>query len=633
VSPWRRFSHKTLRNFGSSKHYYCWEKVYPPWLTVLDHWLAACLAPLAVWILINGIDDLFLDLACFYRWVSARLFRHSGARWPGEADLESVPHQRIAIFVPLWKEYRVVQHMLEHNIAANRYDAYDFFVGVYPNDAPTVAAVREASQRFANVHLAMCPHDGPTSKADCLNWIYQRMLLHEEETGERFDIVVTHDAEDLIHPEALRLINYYGQDHDMVQIPVLALPTPFREFTHGVYCDEFAEYQTKDVPARQILGGFIPSNGVGTGFSRAALEKLAESYSNRIFEPECLTEDYENGFRVHRLGFTQTFVPIRKHGGSFVATREFFPRSLRAAVKQRTRWVMGIALQSWERHDWKETAGQLYWFWRDRKGLVGNLISPLANLIFVYGALTWFWCAGRGLKWGLAEAARPYMVWVYITMLALQVFHMSVRAGCVTRIYGWRFALGVPVRMIWGNWINCFATVAALRRYFTAKIAGRPLVWLKTDHAYPSRAALMEHKRRLGEVLVESDYLTPEDLESALAGKPKELRLGEYLVYLGKLTERELYEALSLQQNLPLEPLDAAAISRKAVRALPAQISRRWKVLPFKIVSGRLFLAGPELPSDEMSQELRRFSPLEIKFHLVTPTEYEALARQYLPKS
>ena len=80
----------------------------------------------------------------------------------------------------------------------------------------------------------------------------------------------------------------------MVQIPVLALKTPFWHLSHGVYCDEFAEFQFKDMPARQMLGGFIPSNGVGTGFSRRALETLAEWYDNRVFEPACMTEDYEN---------------------------------------------------------------------------------------------------------------------------------------------------------------------------------------------------------------------------------------------------------------------------------------------------------------------------------------------------
>jgi hypothetical protein len=27
---------------------------------------------------------------------------------------------------------------------------------------------------------------------------------------------------------------------------------------------------------------------------------------------------------------------------------------------------------------------QLYWFWRDRKGLVGNLPTPVDNLLLMY---------------------------------------------------------------------------------------------------------------------------------------------------------------------------------------------------------------------------------------------------------
>ena len=163
-----------------------------------------------------------------------------------------VPQKRIAVFVPLWKEHRVIQKMVEHNITANRYRNWDIFIGAYPNDAPTLAAIREAKKQVKNVHMAVAPHDGPTSKADNLNWIYQRMLLLEEEEGIHFDIVMTHDAEDIIHPDSLRWINYFAEQYDMVQIPVLALPTPALELTHGVYCDEFAEFQMKGVGGLKV---------------------------------------------------------------------------------------------------------------------------------------------------------------------------------------------------------------------------------------------------------------------------------------------------------------------------------------------------------------------------------------------
>jgi hypothetical protein len=43
-----------------------------------------------------------------------------------------------------------------------------------------------------------------------------------------------------------------------------------------------------------------------------------------------------------------------------------------------------------------------------------------------------------------------------------------------------------------------------------------------------------------------------------------------------------------------------------------------------------LFVAGPDLPSAEMTQDLQRISKMEVRFHLVTPTDYAELARAYL---
>jgi adsorption protein B len=588
---------------------------------ILDHWIASLLAPLAFWVLCNGLDDLVVDIAAFFSYIRRIL--------PSEKDLDAAPTRRMAVFVALWKEHRVIQKMIENNVTKLRYESFEFFVGAYPNDAPTVAAIREAMQRFPNVHLSICPHDGPTSKADCLNWIYQTMLLHEEKHDVRFDMILTHDAEDLMDPEGLRWINYYAQWYDMVQIPVLALPTPIAEIAHGVYCDEFAEFQFKDTPARELLGGFIPSNGVGTGFSRASLERLAEAHENRVFEPACLTEDYENGWRIHRMGLKQKFVPIHFRYGRALATREYFPRAFAAAVRQRTRWITGIALQSWEFHTPRETLQQLYWFWRDRKGLIGSLITPLMNILFLYGAGTFVWDRIVHAPWGLAREISALLP-VYMAGFCLQIFQTSIRTGCSARIYGWRFAAAVPLRTVAGNWINGLATARAIWNYANAKAHGRPLRWAKTEHNYPTRAALNADKRRLSEIITGSQRVTPEQLELALASKPAERRLGEHLMHLGLITEADLYTALSLQNDLPLGKPEWAVVSPCVARAFPAVVAQKWRVLPFRIAAGELHVAGSELPDEEMRRDMRRFSSLEIRFHLVTPTEFEELAGRYL---
>jgi len=128
--------------------------------------VVTCLVPLALWILISGLDDLFISL----------VFVLTGRQpfpWPADSDLDKTPERRIAILVPLWREHRVIGQMLEHNLAAIRYSAYDVFVGVYPNDDATARAVEEAARFQPRVHLVVGPHDGPTSKGDCLNWVYR----------------------------------------------------------------------------------------------------------------------------------------------------------------------------------------------------------------------------------------------------------------------------------------------------------------------------------------------------------------------------------------------------------------------------------------------------------------------------
>ena len=587
----------------------------------LDHAVLWILTPLAFAILVSGLDDLVIDAAWGFSWLRGKWKPEARMFPPGPRQLESAPQRNIAILLPLWHEHEVIARMLEHNLASIRYSDYHFFAGAYPNDGLTQDAVQSMADRFSNVHVALCPHDGPTSKADCLNWVYQRLILYEEQTGTRFDIIVTHDAEDMIHPEALHWINYYAARFDFIQIPVLALHTPFFALTHGVYCDEFAEYHTRDMAVRPLLGGFVPSSGVGTGYRRDALDKLARSAANKIFEPEALTEDYENGLRLFRLGCSQTFVPLvhPRDSNDFVATREYFPQRWGAAMRQRTRWVMGISLQTWERHGWKGKPGEVYWLWRDRKGLLTNPLSLLANLIFVYGLATAIW-----------QRTSPLSVELCWATFSIQCVRMAVRMACVARVYGVLFALGVPVRAVWANALNATATFNAVGRYAIARAQKRPLKWLKTDHAYPNRATLLAHKRKLGEILVASGALLARGLKEALETQRPGVLLGHHLVASGQLSEESLYDALSFQQGLPIGRVKPESIPRQVAHALPEHIVKKWGVLPFRVGDGSLFLASSKLPTPEMNATLRSFTALEIKFHLVTPTKFENLTASLL---
>jgi bacteriophage N4 adsorption protein B len=577
--------------------------------------LSGCLAVLLI---ICGVDDLIP--ACLCGWQRLRGQHRKEPRPVRKSE------RRIAIFVPCWDESAVIADMVRHNLAAIRYQKYDIFLGVYPNDEATLEITRALAREFQNVHVAICPKPGPTSKADCLNSLYQSMVAQEKQRRVRFDTVVIHDAEDLVHPQALSLINCERERYDMVQVPVLPLPTPRREFTHAIYCEDFAEYQMLDMRARQISGSFLPSNGVGTGYSRKILNELARENDSVVFDPLCLTEDYESGLRIHRMGFSQTFCPLEKVEGEYLATREYFPRQFAAAVRQRTRWAMGNCLQSWERHGWRGPLPVKYWLWRDRRGLITNPLALLTNILFAMGMVTWLWSSAAHRPWVMATGSG----WVfncYAVTLVLQCFRLLVRMECVRRIYGIRFALLVPLRCFHQNLINAQASAQAAYRYFRARRKGQTLAWVKTAHAYPDQGTRSTGHRCLQDILLSSGIMSKVQLGQAQSRLPDGTELADYLVHAKQVSEEALSKALGLKEGVPSAYLDPAKINPDVARVLPPPQVTGSSLIPYKVDRGRLLVAGPQVPQASELKLLQRFTKLQIEFHLVTWRNFEELQR------
>src|SRR5215468_10480783 len=174
--------------------------------------------------LVSGLDDLFIDACYFFRGLYCRLFIRSKYKPLTEEKLLHRHEQLNAIMIPAWDESAVIRPMLLNIMRTLDYHDYHIIVGTYPNDLDTQREVERVREQHSHVHRIVCPNNGPTNKADCLNWIYQGIKLLEKEQHLRFEIFVMQDCEDVIHPLCYKLLNYLIPRKDMVQLPVHSLP-------------------------------------------------------------------------------------------------------------------------------------------------------------------------------------------------------------------------------------------------------------------------------------------------------------------------------------------------------------------------------------------------------------------------
>jgi bacteriophage N4 adsorption protein B len=583
-----------------------------------------------------GLDDLLFDVSYWVytlrRWLMKRKFKAMTVE-----QLRASEQQRIAIFVPCWHEEDVVEKMTELTSRSIQYQNYTLFIGVYPNDPATIERAQSAAKRFKHVHVAVNEEDGPTTKGQNLNQIYRAM--REIEGADPFKIIVMHDVEDVVHPNSMVVYNHLIPRFDMVQIPVFPLEREWHKATAWTYADEFAENHLKDLVIREAFGSFVPSAGVGCAFNRAALAAMAGD-SKDLFPTNSLTEDYQVGLRLQENGYSTIMVHQRlAHGdgetykmtaASFVATREFFPDTFKTAVRQKTRWIAGICFQAWAQTGWTGDWFTRYTLYRDRKAIVTNMLV-LSGYAVLGGSLSlnlWHWLDHRVF---LPEIGTHWWQWAVLNFVfCLTILRLMQKAYFVSSLYGSKQGVLALARVPWGAVINAFATARACYVVANAAIRHESISWSKTAHAFPTDSALHEYRRQLGEVLIEEAVLTSEELAAALGQRHEGERLGETLVRLGFLSERELVGALAVQMGAEAGDNDDLMPEPAVLASIGEHDARRLRILPLRLESDRVVVAVDDEPSTDTDAFLNAHLPQPYRVLLVSHRELtHALDRAY----
>jgi bacteriophage N4 adsorption protein B len=436
-------------------------------------------------LLIGGCDDFLMDVFFLVRHLKRRLFIYTRHRRMTGATLPpSREPGEIALFVPAWNESNVIGAMLRGCLGTWRSGNFVIFVGTYPNDPDTIREVASVAAGDKRIRLVILPHDGRTTKADCLNHIWAAMLREEAAIGKRFKAVVLHDAEDVVHADEIRLFDIMIDRFDMVQTPVRPLISQQSRWIAGHYADEFAESHGKHLVMREAIGAAVPSAGVGCAFARAMLDRIARERGGAPFDPQSLTEDYEIGLRIAEKGGRTAFISMQDASGGLICTQEHFPETLVEAVKQKSRWFIGISLAGWDRMGWSGSWQERWMRLHDRRaGLSALILFATYVTTLSYGLLSL-------AAWAGLFTPAPYSRAIGTALLCtafLMLWRLVFRFAWSTRAYGWRQGLLSIPRIFIANIVAMLAARRALGIYLK-QLRGGAVIWDKTHHRFPLAA-------------------------------------------------------------------------------------------------------------------------------------------------
>jgi len=139
------------------------------------------------------------------------------------------------------------------------------------------------------------------------------------------------------------------------------------------------------------------------------------------------------------------------------------------------------------------------------------------------------------------------------------------------------------------------------------------------------------YKVLLGEILIQRNRVTREQVEKALKiQKEKGGFIGEILVNLGILDERDIVVALVIQCGLPYIAVNKYTIDPQIVRLIPQEVAQKEKVIALDRIGEILSVVMLNPLTDEKKNYLEALTKCKVVTFISTKSEIEeAIARNY----
>jgi cellulose synthase/poly-beta-1,6-N-acetylglucosamine synthase-like glycosyltransferase len=320
------------------------------------------------------------------------------------------------------------------------------------DDPRTIDAARRALEELDEPRVRLEIYDEPPfNKPQALTVGY---------AASRGEVVTVFDAEDDVHRAIFGVINTVMLEERVGIVQGGVQLMNLHDHWFSVFnCLEYFFYFKSKLHFNAKVG-MVPLGG-NTVFMRRELIDRVGGWDNG-----CLTEDADIGLRLSALG-----EPIRVVYDCEWVTREETPHTVRALVKQRTRWHQGF-LQVLAKGDWRRIPG-----WRRRTLALVTFAQPILDGMLL--------CALPLIPLALLYLKLPVIVALLsfcpLYAVALQALTNIVGVVVFGRAFGervpWRLVARMPLTYLPYQWLIAFSAVRAIVRHVRGD--GE---WEKTEH-------------------------------------------------------------------------------------------------------------------------------------------------------
>lgn len=140
---------------------------------------------------------------------------------------------------------------------------------------------------------------------------------------------------------------------------------------------------------------------------------------------------------------------------------------------------------------------------------------------------------------------------------------------------------------------------------------------------------MKQGRKRLGDLLVEANVLTEDQLQHALTIKQPNERLGDVLIKEQLVTEQTLIEVLEFQLGIPHVNLGQFPIDSEIIQLVPKEIAKRYLLVPLRKEKNKLFVAMAD-PMDYFAiEELRMLTGFRIEPCIATKQDLNKTISKY----